>query len=511
MKNITLSVLLAISTTAALPAIAQTSTLNTPDTVALAVNEQQYSDADLDSILAPIALYPDTLLTHILIAATYPLDVIAADRWRQSNQHLTPEQVENVLESVSWDPSVKALAPFTDLLNTMAQDLVWLQQLGDNVLISQERVLDRVQVLRQHAHNTGNLVTNDYIEVETERERNREIIYIEPRQREVVYVPYYNPHVVYGHWWHSNTPIYWSHRVSYHHHHNVYWSPRIRLSTFFYFGGVHWHNRHVVIHREPVRRYYHGSPRKRVVSTGYQRWEHRSDHRRARYSSQVVQSAPTRFESKGVVRNHKQSFAEMKHNAKNVSLRTDRGINTTKTIPPKTVTPLREYKANTVKNHQQPTVKRKEPIEHALKRNQSVASTKRTTSEQTLKRLKHDKVMTSKPVTTPSQRIEHAYNKPDYKQKYNKPTSIKTERSDVRSNRSVTERTKAVQPSPQNKLYKSEKPVRLPSQSSSKSYSKPEASSKASVNMKREHNPVKSQRSVSRNEKSISQTRLSRE
>ena len=119
--------------------------------------------------------------------------------------------------------------------------------------------------------------------------------------------------------------------------------------------------------------------------------------------------------------------------------------------------------------------------------------------------------MTSKPVTTPSLRSEHAYNKPDFKQKYNKPSSIKTDRSDVRTNRSVTERAKAVQPRPQNKVYKSEKPVRLPSQSSSKSYSRPEASSKASVNMGREHNPVKSQRSVSRNEKSISQARLSKE
>ena len=184
MKSITLSVLFALSSTAALPALAQSSTGFTQTSA----STQQYSDAQLDSVLAPIALYPDTLLTHTLIAATYPLDVVAADRWRQSNKHLTPQQVDNVLANVSWDPSVKALASFTDLLNTMANDLQWLQQLGDNVLIDQSRVLDRVQVLRQHAHNTGNLVTNDYIEVETERRHTREVIYIEPRQREVVYL-----------------------------------------------------------------------------------------------------------------------------------------------------------------------------------------------------------------------------------------------------------------------------------------------------------------------------------
>ncbi|MEC8297279.1 MAG: DUF3300 domain-containing protein, partial [Pseudomonadota bacterium] len=239
MKNMTLSVIVALSSVSALPVIAQSNA----NLAHVSASTQQYSDAELDSVLAPIALYPDTLLTHILIAATYPLDVVAADRWRQSNKHLTPEQVENVLASVNWDPSVKALAPFTDLLSTMANDLQWLQQLGDNVLIDQSRVLDRVQVLRQHALNTGNLVTNDYIEVEREREPTREIIYIEPRQREVVYVPYYDPHVVYGHWWHTTSPVRWRHHVSYHHHSNVYWSPSIHLSTFFFFGSVHWHNR----------------------------------------------------------------------------------------------------------------------------------------------------------------------------------------------------------------------------------------------------------------------------
>jgi hypothetical protein len=228
MKNIALSVVLALASASALPALAQSNTSFSQ----ASSTAQQYSDADLDSVLAPIALYPDTLLTHILIASTYPLDVVAADRWRQSNKHLAPQQVESVLDGVSWDPSVKALASFTELLNTMANDLEWLQQLGDNVLVDQSRVLDRVQVLRQHAHNTGNLVTNDYIEVETERERSREIIYIEPRRREVVYVPYYDPHVVYGNWWHATSPVRWRHHVSYHQHSNVYWSPSVHLLLF---------------------------------------------------------------------------------------------------------------------------------------------------------------------------------------------------------------------------------------------------------------------------------------
>ena len=393
MKNITLSIVIALSSAQALPALAQSNT----NLAQVSSSAQQYSDAELDSALAPIALYPDTLLTHILIASTYPLDVVSADRWRQSNKHLTPEQVEDVLDGVSWDPSVKALAPFTELLNTLASDLEWLQQLGDNVLIDQSRVLDRVQVLRQHAHNTGNLVTNDYIEVERERESSREIIYIEPRQREVVYVPYYDPHVVYGNWWHPISPIRWRHHVSYHHHSNVYWSPSVHLSTFFFFSSVHWHNRHVVIHREPVRRYYHGSPRKRVVSRDYRRWEHNTVHRRARYSNRVVHSAPARYEHASVTRaqhvsnKHIRTANRPAHNDNKRSVSSVTRANNAKpikrTIEPKQVTPLREPRLSNKQN----SVKRKQSIEHALKRNQSVAKREKPTRDNTLKALKRDK------------------------------------------------------------------------------------------------------------------------
>ena len=407
MKNITLSLIVALSSVSALPVIAQSNT----NLAHVSASTQQYSDAELDSVLAPIALYPDTLLTHILIAATYPLDVVAADRWRQSNKHLTPEQVENVLASVNWDPSVKALAPFTDLLSTMANDLQWLQQLGDNVLIDQSRVLDRVQVLRQHAFNTGNLVTNDYIEVEREREPTREIIYIEPRQREVVYVPYYDPHVVYGHWWHKTSPVRWRHHVSYHHHSNVYWSPSIHLSTFFFFGSVHWHNRHVVIHREPVRRYYHGSPRKRVISQDYRRWEHNTVHRRARYSTRVVHNTPSRYEHAGVSRakhlsnKHASTVNTSKrHNDKNTVrpiARTENTKTVRRTIEPKQVTPLRESRFQ----NKQDSVSRKQSIEYALKRNQAASRSEKPTRDRTLSQLKRDKPAR---ISTPSESKRYA-------------------------------------------------------------------------------------------------------
>ena len=314
-----------------------------------------------------------------------------------------------MLASVNWDPSVKALAPFTDLLSTMANDLQWLQQLGDNVLIDQSRVLDRVQVLRQHAFNTGNLVTNDYIEVEQEREPTREIIYIEPRQREVVYVPCYDPHVVYGHWWHTTSAIRWRHHVSYHHHSNVYWSPSIHLSTFFFFGSVHWHNRHVVIHREPVRRYYHGGQKTRNKPRLSSRWEHNTVHRRARYSTRVVHNAPSRYEHAGVSRAKHLSNKHVgtvntskRHNDKNTVrpiARTENIKAVRRTIEPKKVTPLRESRFQ----NKQDSVSRKQSIEHALKRNQAASRSEKPTRDRTLSQLKRDKPAR---ISTPSSRSD---------------------------------------------------------------------------------------------------------
>jgi len=329
MKNLTLTILFAFGASVSLPhsAVASPQTaVSSPGSAVgtpppeIIVDEYHYSDAELDSLLAPIALYPDTLLTHILIAATYPLDVIAADRWRQSNQHLTPEQVEQALAPVTWDPSVKAIAAFTEVLHTMADDLTWLQQLGDNVLISEARVLARVQALRQHALNTGNLRANDYLEIE----REQDVILIAPKRREVVYVPYYDPYVVYGHWSHAIAPVHWHPRTSYYHHGAFYWAPQIRLSSFFYFGAIHWHNRHVVIHRAPVKHYYRGKPAKRVYSKGYQRWQHNVEHRRARYANHVARSAPVKYSRQRVIqsktkRAHDYTNSERTHVPKTAS------------------------------------------------------------------------------------------------------------------------------------------------------------------------------------------------
>ena len=212
-------------------------------------------------------------------------------------------------------------------------------------------------------------------------------------------------------WWHTTSPVRWRHHVSYHHHSNVYWSPSIHLSTFFFFGSVHWHNRHVVIHREPVRRYYHGSPRKRVISRDYRRWEHNTVHRRARYSTRVVHNAPSRYEHAGVSRakhlsnKHASTVNTSKrHNDKNTVrpiARTENTKTVRRTIEPKQVTPLRESRFQ----NKQDSVSRKQSIEHALKRNQAASRSEKPTRDRTLSQLKQDKPAR---ISTPSESKRYA-------------------------------------------------------------------------------------------------------
>ena len=136
----------------------QVQAMSAPESTEL-VQSQRVSEAELDALLAPIALYPDSVVTHILIASTYPLQVIDAQRWQQSNDNLSDDTLAELLETKTWDPSVKALVPFPDILSRMSQDLNWLESVGDAVLTDEDWVLDRVQALRLQAWQHGNLET----------------------------------------------------------------------------------------------------------------------------------------------------------------------------------------------------------------------------------------------------------------------------------------------------------------------------------------------------------------
>ncbi len=128
---------------------------------------QTFSDAQLAQMLAPIALYPDSLLTHILIASTYPIEIIEAHRWLKKNDKLNTEQKKLLLEDFDWDASVKALIPFERVLGRLSEDLSWTQALGDAFLQDESRLLLSIQALRKQAQLAGSLNKMDNMDMIT--------------------------------------------------------------------------------------------------------------------------------------------------------------------------------------------------------------------------------------------------------------------------------------------------------------------------------------------------------
>jgi hypothetical protein len=160
----------------------------------VAGDEDTLGEADLDELVAPVALYPDTLLTQVLVAATYPLDVMKADRFLDENAELSDKERNDKAQSEDWDPSVQVLAGgFPTVVQQMADDIDWTQDLGDAMLAQPDDVLDAVQRMRARADAVGNLESNEAQTVSTEGDT----ISIAPAEPDVVYVPAYDPAVAY--------------------------------------------------------------------------------------------------------------------------------------------------------------------------------------------------------------------------------------------------------------------------------------------------------------------------
>ncbi len=169
-----------------------------------------FKDEELDQMLAPIALYPDALLSQILMASTYPADVKEAAEWSKGHPDIKGDAAVNQVASKPWEPSVQSLVAFPQVLAMMRDKPGDVQRLGDAFLAAPERVMDRVQFLRNKAHEAGNLTTNQQQQVSVQTEANKQVIVIAPAQPQTVYVPVYQPTVVYGTWWYpSYPPYYW--------------------------------------------------------------------------------------------------------------------------------------------------------------------------------------------------------------------------------------------------------------------------------------------------------------
>jgi Spy/CpxP family protein refolding chaperone len=164
-----------------------------------------FKQEELEQLVAPIALHPDSLIAQILMASTYPLEVVQAERWAKQNAKLKGDPLTAALEKQDWDASVKSLVNFPQVLTMMSEKLDWTQKLGDAFLEDQKKVLDTIQSLRAKAQATGNLKSTKEQTVIVEEK----IIKIEPANPQVVYVPTYNPTVVYGAWPYPAYPPYY--------------------------------------------------------------------------------------------------------------------------------------------------------------------------------------------------------------------------------------------------------------------------------------------------------------
>src|ERR1700741_609731 len=152
----------------------------------------------LDSLVAPIALYPDPLLAQVLAASTYPLEIIQLQQWLMQHKDLKDKALEEALMKQDWDPSVQGLAAMPDVVKLLADDVQCTTDLGNAFLAQQSDVMEAVQRMRAKAKTQGNLKSSEQMKVETKVVESKDVIVIEQANPQVVYVPSYNPTVVYG-------------------------------------------------------------------------------------------------------------------------------------------------------------------------------------------------------------------------------------------------------------------------------------------------------------------------
>src|SRR5712664_3721153 len=163
----------------------------------------------LDSLAAPIALYPDPLLAQTLAASTYPLELIQLQQWLLKNPGLKDQALADAVAKQPWDPSIQALAGLPDVVKRLADDIQWTTDLGNAFLAQQGDVMDAVQRMRKKAQDTGNLKSTEQQKVETKVIESKSVIVVEQANPQVVYVPSYDPVVVYGPPIYPYPPIYY--------------------------------------------------------------------------------------------------------------------------------------------------------------------------------------------------------------------------------------------------------------------------------------------------------------
>src|SRR5712672_4169937 len=190
-------------TLAAMPSPGSARVASAQDQAAMIPSDQ------LDSLVSPIALYPDPLLAQTMAASTYPLELIQLQQWLARNPGVKDKALVDAVAKQQWDPSIQAMAALPDVVKRLADDIQWTTDLGNAFLAQQSDVMDAVQRMRKKAKDTGNLRSNEQQKVETKAVESKSVIVVEQSNPQVIYVPSYDPVVVYGAPVYPYPPIYY--------------------------------------------------------------------------------------------------------------------------------------------------------------------------------------------------------------------------------------------------------------------------------------------------------------
>ncbi|HET8732256.1 MAG TPA: DUF3300 domain-containing protein, partial [Anaeromyxobacteraceae bacterium] len=249
-----------------------------------ATPEKKLPPEQIDALVAPIALYPDPLLSQALMASTYPLEIIQAQQWLAKNAKLSGDALEKAVQAQPWDPSVQATVMVPDLLKRLGEDITWTTNLGNAFLAQEKDVMDAVQRLRKKAQAAGKLESNDKMKVETQTVEQQQVVVIQPASPQVVYVPAYNPTVIWG-----PPPVYYPYPP-------VYYPPPpppgamlfsfsmgVMMGAAFHGGyccGCGWgHSNTVVINNNNTFVNNYNRTNNISNTSGNSNWQHNSQHR----------------------------------------------------------------------------------------------------------------------------------------------------------------------------------------------------------------------------------------
>jgi hypothetical protein len=225
----------------------------------------------LEALVAPIALYPDALLANMLASATYPLEVVEADRWVKEKKEVKGDALKAEVDKKSWDESVKALTATPSVLDMMSDKLDWTKSLGDAMLAQQGDLMDAIQRLREKARANNKLSSNKQQKVTVKQQESKQAIVIEPTDPNAMYVPYYEPATVYGEWPNAEYPPYYFGYPSYIGAGVV--AAGIAFGTAwaigrwgnYWGGGFNWGNRNVYVNHRTTNVWQHNAAHRQGV------------------------------------------------------------------------------------------------------------------------------------------------------------------------------------------------------------------------------------------------------